>query len=203
MRDDRDHNRKRPAAAPGSLDYFLLDEIRAGGTDLPAGNLVSALVALRAAPDQSRMQAVLDGLTELLSKQDDEELTAAFGEWLKQALVSQRLRGSDAEPPPSLEEVRKMMSDNLAMWPAKLVEQGREEGIQLGREEGIQQGFAQERALLCRLAARKFDAETAERLAALIANVADPDRLAEVGDCIIECETAADLFARLPDAPAA
>ena len=194
-----------------SQRYFLLDEYRAGGADLPAGNLVSALVALRAAPDRSRLQAVLDRLTELLSKQDDEELTAAFGEWLKQALVSQRLRGSDAEPPPSLEEVRKMMSDNLAMWPAKLVEQGREEGIQQGREEGIQrgreegiqQGFAQERALLCRQAARKFDAETAERLAALIADVADPDRLAEVGDRIIECGTAADLLARLPDAPAA
>ena len=34
-------------------------------------------------------------------------------------------------------------------------------------------------------------------LAALLADVSDPDRLAEVGDLIIECETAADLLARV------
>ena len=56
--------------------------------------------------------------------------------------------------------------------------------------------------MLCRQAARKFDAAAGERLAALIADVDDEDRLAEVGDCIIECGTAADLFARLSDAPA-
>ena len=169
-----------------SQRYFLLDEIRAGGADLPAGNLVSALVALRAAPDRARMQAVLDGLIELLSKQDDDELTAAFGEWVRQVLVPRRLRGSASEPPPRLEEVRTMLSDNLAVWPAKLVEQG------------LEQGRREERALLCRMAARKFDDAAAERLAAVLADVTDPDRLAEVGDRIIECETAADLFARIP-----
>ena len=78
-----------------------------------------------------------------------------------------------------------MLTDNLAEWPAKLVEQG----IEQGREE--------ERALLCRLAARKFDAGAGQRLAAVLAG-ADADRLAEVGDLIIECGTAAELFARIP-----
>ena len=78
-----------------------------------------------------------------------------------------------------------MLTDNLAEWPAKLVEQGREQG----REE--------ERALLCRQTARKFDDAAGRRLATVLAG-ADADRLAEVGDLIIECGTAAELFARLP-----
>ena len=170
--------------------YFLLDERRAGGADLPSGNLVSSLVALRAAPDRERVQAVLDGLIELLRGQDDEELEAAFREWVNQVLVPRHFRGSASDPPPRLEEVRTMLTDNLAEWPAKLVEQGIEQGIEQGREE--------ERALLCRQAARKFDAGAGRRLAAALAGVADADRLAEVGDLIIECGTATELFARLP-----
>ena len=50
--------------------------------------------------------------------------------------------------------------------------------------------------LSCRQAARKF-AAAAQRLTALLADVSDPDRLAEVGDLIVECETAADLLARV------
>ena len=56
-----------------------------------------------------------------------------------------------------------------------------------------------ERALLCRQAARKFADDTSERLAAALAGVTDPDRLALVGDWIIECATAAELVARVGD----
>ena len=73
------------------------------------------------------------------------------------------------------------------------MEQGREQG----REQGLEQGRAEERALLCRLAARKFDAATGERLSAVLADVADPARLADVGDWIIECGTSAELLARV------
>ena len=177
-----------------SQRYFLLDERRAGGADPPSGNLVSSLVALRAAPDRSRVQAVLDGLIELLRRQDDEELEAAFREWVRRVLVPRQFRGSASEPPPRLEEVRAMLTDNLAEWPAKLVEQGIEQGIERGREEGREA----ERALLCRQAVRKFDAAAGQRLAAVLAGIADADRLAEVGDLIIECGTAGELFARLP-----
>ena len=64
-------------------------------------------------------------------------------------------------------------------------------------EQGIEQGRREERALLCRLAARKFDDGAAEGLAAALAGVTDPDRLARVGDWIIECATASELLARV------
>ena len=75
-------------------------------------------------------------------------------------------------------------------------EQGREQGLALGLERGIERGRAEERALLCRQAERKFDAETAERLSGLLDRLTDPERLAEVGDGIIECGTGADLLDR-------
>ena len=70
----------------------------------------------------------------------------------------------------------------------------------LGLKEGIERGRSEERQLLCRQAARKFDAETASRLAALLDRLSDPERLAEVGDWIIECETEAELLGRVQDA---
>ena len=179
-----------------SQRYFLLDEGRVGGSDLPSGNLVSALIALETNLDRVRATALLGALIELLRKQDDEELTAAFSEWAAQVLLPRRFRGSVSGPLPRLEEVRTMLAETVQEWTAEWVEQGREEGREQGREEGREQG---QRALLCRLAAQKFDAAAAQRLAAAIEKVADPDRLEQVGDWIIECDTAVDLFARLSD----
>ena len=80
-----------------------------------------------------------------------------------------------------------MLAETVQEWTAEWVQQGREEGIQ------------GQRALLCRQAARKFDAAAGERLAAALAGVADSARLAHVGDWLIECGTADALFARLED----
>ena len=94
-----------------------------------------------------------------------------------------------------------MLEETVREWTAEWVAEGREQGLEQGREQGLEQGLeqgrAEERALLCRQAARKFDAATAQRLSAALAEVGDADRLAEVGDWIIECGTEAELFARL------
>ena len=111
---------------------------------------------------------------------------------LAQVLFPRKLRDAAAEAP-QFEETSTMLADAVREWTAAWVEEGREQG----REEGHREGYARERALLCRQAARKFDAAAGERLAALIADVADEDRLAEIGDCIIECATTADFFDRL------
>ena len=123
-------------------------------------------------------------MIDLLRKQDDAELTAAFTEWVGQVLLPRRFRGSVSGPLPRLEEVRTMLAETVQEWTAEWVEQGREQG---------------QRVLLCRQAARKFDAAAGERLAILLEGVTDSDRLAQVGDWIIECGTADDLFARLED----
>ena len=62
--------------------------------------------------------------------------------------------------------------------------------------EGLERGLEQERALLSRQTARKFDAETAAALAALLGRVDDPERLAEIGEQVIDCATGEELLAR-------
>ena len=65
------------------------------------------------------------------------------------------------------------------------------------RDAGLAEGVARERALLGRLAARKFGLVTAERVAGLLAGVADRERLAGIGDLIIDCDDGDDLLSRL------
>ena len=89
-----------------------------------------------------------------------------------------------------------MLEEQVQEWTRQWFEEGREEGHEQGLERGIEQGRAEERALLCRQAARKFDADTAERLSGVLNGLADPERLAEVGEWIIECGTSAELLGR-------
>ena len=73
-------------------------------------------------------------------------------------------------------------------------EQVRRDGV----EEGLERGRAEERAaLLGRLATRKFGAETAAELSRILEVVADPNRIAEVADAIIDCDSGKELFARV------
>ena len=184
-----------PVLAPyqPSQRYFLLDEGRAAREGLPRGNLVSALIALETNRDRTRLPGLLEPLIGLLQERQDDELAQAFRAWVVQVLLPRRFRGTAPESLPRLEEVQTMLEETVREWTADWVAEGREQGL----EQGLEQGRAEERALLCRQAARKFDAATGERLSASLAEVADPVRLAEVGDWIIECGTAAELLARV------
>ena len=62
-----------------------------------------------------------------------------------------------------------------------------------GVEHGMERGRVEE---LCRLAALRFDEDTARQLAALL-EPADPDRLARAGSGIIECRTGPELLERV------
>ena len=63
--------------------------------------------------------------------------------------------------------------------------------------EGFEQGLEQQRTLLCRQAATRFGHETAARLAEELAAIDDPERLAEVGDWLVRCDTGADFLAAI------
>ncbi len=73
-------------------------------------------------------------------------------------------------------------------------EQVRRDGV----EEGLERGRAEERAaLLGRLATRKFGTAVAEELSRMLEGVGDPNRIAEVADAIIDCDSGKELFARV------
>ena len=162
--------------------------------DLPADNLVSALIDLEKTRDAVGLRETLQALSGLLQAQGDDHLTRAFVTWLHQGLrIAGPLPASEGDPLTQLQETQTMLEENVREWTREWLEQG----IEQGRAQGIEQGRHEERALLCRLAARKFDAGAAEGLAAALAGVTDPDRLARVGDWIIECATASELLARV------
>ena len=183
-----------------SQRYFLLDEGRWGEDDLPRRNLVSALVGLENSGSAESLSKVLAALSDWLRDSEDDELRRAFVEWVRQVVLPGRFPGAALPAGQALEGGGAMLAESVKEWTEQWLregrEQGREQGLALGLERGIERGRAEERALLCRLAARKFDAETAERLSGLLARLSDPERLAEVGDWIIECGTGADLLDR-------
>ena len=201
-----------------SQRYYLLDAARMPDADLPPDNLVSALVGLEKARDAARLGGALKPLIDLLRAAGDDHLTRAFAAWLREGLrLAGRPTADGREPLAELQETQTMLEENVREWTrewleegraqgieeglAQGVEQGRAQGVEQGRAQGVEQGIEQgrdeERALLCRLAARKFDAAAAEGLAAALAGVADPERLGRVGDWIIECATASELLARV------
>ena len=77
----------------------------------------------------------------------------------------------------------------------KGIEKGMEKGIQKGMRQGLERGLMAERALLCRLTRRRFGKSCAEQLERLLELVYNPERLAEVGEWIIDCETGDEFLA--------
>lgn len=106
-----------------------------------------------------------------------------FAEWMRRVL-----EGSgpvSAEPglsgvPRRLEEAGKI--GEMGTLLAEPIDAFAERNLERGRERDLEA----ERALLARQAARKFGAETAERLAALLGGIDDPGRLAGIGEALLE-----------------
>ena len=81
-------------------------------------------------------------------------------------------------------------------WFADGLKAGVEQGLERGLEQGLERGLEQQRGLLGRQAAAKFGAETAARLAPLLAEAADWATLAEMGEVVLAAGDGAELLAR-------
>ena len=92
-------------------------------------------------------------------------------------------------------EVAKEEGTMMAL--AKRALEWEEEYGRQGFEKGLEQGLAAQRELLCRQATRKFGATAGDALFRHIADISDPDRLARIGERIIDCGTGAELLGRL------
>ena len=124
-------------------------------------------------------------------------LEERLAEWPKQWLhegieqgreqVVEQLRRAGAELPP--EDADMTLVERVAEWPKQWLQQG--------REQGVEQGLAHERALLRRQVASRFGVETAESLTRVLADITDPEGLAEVGEWLVRCETGSEFLARV------
>ena len=106
------------------------------------------------------------------------ELTRTFDLWL--GAMGRKL-GVTLPSIREYEEANAVLANTIDRWEAEI----------------LQRGIEQEKALLRRLAERRFGAAAAEQLAAALAGVTDPDRLAEAGDWIVDSATTDDFLSRL------
>ena len=158
--------------------------------DWPLGNRVTCWVRLVRARDLDELLVRLVEALWEFPEVSDEGFREALYAWA-QALWELKAPGAGALPPRAeLEksqgepEMTTLLEANIDKWKAGLVQQGRTEAR------------ADQRAQLRRQADRKFGGRAAERLSALIEGESNPERLAEVGDWIIDCRTETELLAR-------
>ena len=128
-------------------------------------------------------------VAEMLAALPDLQVRRAFADWMQQ--IVERLVPSGVELPPirKLEDVSMTLVERAAEWS--------KEWLKEGLEQGLGQGLDHERALLCRMTASRFGVATAERLAELLAPITDAERLADIGDWLVQCDTGADFLARV------
>ena len=186
-----------PSLAPyqPSQRYFVLDEQHVRDDDLPGSNLMAAVVALEQSRSPADLVRVVDTLRERLRDSDDADLRRAFAEWVWR--LARRLVPEEGEEPlpvrTTLEDMRMTLEERVAQWP--------KQWFQDGLEQGIEQGIEHERALLLRQTISRFGPDTAEHLSGTLACIADPDRLADIGDWLVRCDTGEEFLARV-EAPA-
>ena len=165
--------------------YNVLEPRHVAAHDWPRHNLLRAVARLEQSRSPVDLLRVLDALPGWLRDPRAAELRRAFADWVRQ--IAERLAPAGAAPPlvRTLEEVRMTLVERAAEWPKQWL------------REGLEQGLEQQRTLLCRQAATRFGHETAARLAEELAPIVDPERLAEVGDWLVRCDTGADFLAAI------
>ena len=168
-------------AMPRDLDAdavrALLDWMRMVFPErFPQSDAVEVIASLeREFPEIVKEEGVMMALAERARQWEEEYGRKGFEKGLKQGLERGEKRGLEQ----GLEQG---------------VEQGIELGLERGQAQGLAQGLAAERELLRRMAARKFGAAAGDALARHLAGISDPDRLAGIGERIVDCGTGAELL---------
>ncbi len=176
--------------------YLLLDANRRARDDLPRDNLVAAVFELNAVETPGGMADRMQAMPRSL----DGDALRAMVDWIR-AVFPKKFPQSDAagviaslerEFPEVANEEGTMMA--LAKRALEWEEEYGRQGFEKGLKQGLERGLAAERELLCRLATRKFGAAAGGALARYIAVISDPDRLARIGERIVDCSTGAELL---------
>ena len=174
-----------------SLRHEILD-LRALAAQGPTeGSVVSWLASMELDSSAANITRVVREVLAEYPGPEHARLREAFREWI---LGAAETWGIEEEV---LERVRSLKEAGMIYAGVEeLKERAHREGLGQGRAEGRAEG----RALVCRQAKLKFGVETAERLSGLLVEVPDPERIARIGDRIIECETGEELLARAREA---
>ncbi len=170
--------------------------------DLPQDNAVTVQIDLHQSALARHPERIEARVSARLAGPDNRELRQAYADWFLEA----HGRGLNWEPSARAAWRRDFMDagefrimEESLVWTST-----RDEWLRQGMARGLEQGMARleqaradERARLSRQAGRKFGERAAERLASVIREETDAERLTEVGDWIIDCDAEAEFLARL------
>ena len=181
-----------PSLAPcqPSQRYLVLDERHVEDDDLPNHILVTAVVGLERSRSPADLVWVVEALRQWRWGPRDDELIGVFVDWMLR-LMKRFTPHEEQELAPAwtLEEVQMTLEERVSQWPVQWMQEG--------FEQGLERGLEHERALLRRMAASRFGAAVAERLSGTLARIADPERLADIGEWLVRCGTGEEFLARV------
>ena len=168
--------------------YKLIFSQRAAVEEL-IRNFVGEGLADELDPTPENLRRVLRGLIRRFRGPEFAELQQALYSWVAGAAEAWQIPEADLARMMSFTEDEEMYERAK-----ELRDQVHRDGVR----QGLEQGRIRERALVVRrFATRKFGAETAERLTEILEDMADADRIDEVVDAILDCDSGAELFARV------
>jgi len=165
-----------------------------GTQDLGSGSLPTEFIGERG---DKRIADLCDWLD--FGDEDETRLYQCYLDWLYVIVPRLRPRGWDPDRDRKLEELmaeQSVLERNTDRW----LKRYRREVYADGLADGRRQALAHERSLLVRQAARRFGADTGQRLGARLENVNDPGLLNRVGELIVDCETGKQLLAGIDGA---
>ena len=95
-----------------------------------------------------------------------------------------------------------MLEAESLTWADRMRAEGQRQGQRKGRREGRREGRIEgrcegERKLILRLARIRFGEKLADSLTARLEGIADADRLEEIGEWLLVCDSGEALLARL------
>ncbi len=208
-----------PSALPmviAGRRYLLLDLARIASERSVPENRFFLLAQLTCASSWTEAADLLTDATTWLDLQDEEEerLLLDLVNWFY-ALTPQARPGDwDPDEHRVLEETmgrlttlevnnrrafERKHNEGLALGRRQGIEQGRRQGVEQGRRQGVEQGrrqgVEQQRAMLARLAERRFGLDWGRRLDAALRR--DPGKLERAADLIVDCATGEQLLGGL------
>lgn len=178
--------------------FFLFEEAEEAKT--ATGNTaMSAGLKLRQARTPAEYLEMIAKLGELLPT--DSPKRKALTDWMRVSII---VGGAKEEEVAHLETLDDLANPFVARWEAIRREArraGDERGFARGHQRGLREGHQDGmRQAHVEMARRKFGPETGERLAAVLADVSDTDRLVQIGVAIIDCATGDELLDRAAQA---
>ncbi len=173
--------------------YWPLDFTAHLGRPHIPGNVMSMIIGIEFARERADL---VGPLWETARNLGDDGLGDTVARWLRRLSARYNLNLPGMEELLAMQDVTALTSrldETIEEWQREAVARG----LAKGRTEGRTEGIARQRAMLKRMVARRFGPQRAEEVDALLEGVTDWERLALVGESILDVEEAAELRDRV------